>query len=129
MWDSRVYETKVFFDSGQIDSAVKAFARARHIAPPGVTAEAWFSRELFGTVTSMTSDSLNQQLFYSLRVAVRREEESGNASVLLAAKMIADRKPDEAIAVLRQTILEHPNWELPKNILSGVQVRKRSRKE
>ncbi len=129
VWDSRVHETKVLLDSGQIDSALKSFARARQIAPPGVTAEAWFSRELIGKANSVTSDALRQQLYYSLRVAVTREEEFGNASVLLASKMIADRKLDEASTVLSRTILEFPNWELPKNILSGVQASKRSGRE
>ena len=129
VWDSRVYETKVLLDSGQTGRALRAFACARQIAPPGVTAEAWFSRELLGKVNSVTSDGLDQQLYYSLRVAVKQEEEFGNASVLLAAKMIADRKPDEASAVLRRTILEFPNWVLPKDILSGVQASKRSAKE
>jgi cytochrome c-type biogenesis protein CcmH/NrfG len=129
MWDSRVYEAKVLLDSGKIDNALKAFARARQIAPPGVTAEAWLSRELLAKVNSASSHSLDQQMYCSLRVAIRREEDFGDASVLLAVKMIADGKLDEASIVLGRTILEFPNWELPKNILRKVQASNRSGKE
>lgn len=129
VWDSRVYETKVLLDSGQTDDAVKAFVRARRIAPPGVAAETWFSRELIGKVDSVTSHDLDQPLYQALCAAAKREEEFGNASVLLAAKMIADGRHEEASAVLRRTILEVPNWELPKNLLSKVQANTKPGKE
>ena len=129
VWDSRVYETKVLFDSGQVDRAFEAFARARQIAPPGVSAETWFSGELFRKAHSVPSGALDQQLYYSLRVAVKQEEEFENASILLAAKMIADHRQDDAGAVLRRLLLECPNFELPKHILAVVQVNKASGKD
>jgi cytochrome c-type biogenesis protein CcmH/NrfG len=129
VWDGRVHETKVLLDSGEINKAVKAFAQARRIAPPGVAAESWFSRELLRKVNLVTSHDLDQPLYYSLRAAVKREEEFGNASVLLAAKMIADGRREEAGAALRRTILEFPNWELPRRMLSVVQPNTKPGKE
>lgn len=120
IWDSDVYETKLLFDSGKIAEAVKAFARARKIAPPSVTAEAWFSRELINNDDSTAGQSLNALLYQSLRISIEHEEEFGNSYILLAATMIRDGRSREAELVLKRAVLAFPNWPLPKTMLTTV---------
>jgi hypothetical protein len=122
MWDSHVYEAKVLFDSGQINAAVDQFVRARRIAPPGVTAEGWFARELIRSIQRSPSQSLDPLLYESLNISIQHEEEFENSTVLLAAKMISDGRTHEAESVLRQAAHAYPNWPIPRSIFSTLEL-------
>jgi tetratricopeptide (TPR) repeat protein len=125
MWDMTIYKTKVLFDAGKITEALQSFAKARQVAPPGVTAEAWFSRELISS-NSLASggEKLDTVLYNSLRASIENEEEFGNCYVLLAAAMIRDGRAREAEGVLRRAVLEFPHWPLPKAMLATLESAK-----
>src|ERR1017187_1867060 len=89
MWDSHVYEAKVLFDSGQANAAVDQFVRARRIAPPGVTAEGWFARELIRSIQRSTPRRLDPLLYESLNIWLVRRNRGWNQ--VRAAFQVSDR--------------------------------------
>lgn len=126
LWDRQVYRTKMLVEAGKIDDAVTVFMRAREIAPPGVSAEMWFSRELLANVNALTMHRLRTVLDESLRSAIAHDEEFGNAYMLLAARMIMDGRRPEATSLLLEAGANFPQWVLPKQLLRRLATDKDS---
>jgi O-antigen ligase len=120
VWDHRVLQAKTLFDAHRTDDAVAAFREARLIAPPLVSAEAWFSRELATTIRPSSSPILEFELYRSLRFALAREEEMANSAVLLAAEMIADGRDKDAALVLEETSKQFPSLNVPRAIMNTL---------
>lgn len=122
VWDHAVLRAKLLFDSGNLPGAVERFSVARRYAPPGVTAEGWFSREVIINSRSEFSPSIRKMLRRSLDSAIEHDDDFENSYVLLSALMIKEGQNREAAFVLRRALVCFPNWPTAKMLLAAAQA-------
>jgi hypothetical protein len=123
VWDHSVFRAKELFDSGKLAEAVEGFSLARQTAPPGVSAESWFSRELILNGGSDFSPGIGKTLRRSLEASIQHEEDFENSYILLSALMIREGQSRQAEIVLRRALLDFPNWPTAKTLLAAAQSR------